>query len=48
MGREDAVGDGGGLAGGANVVDTEDVCSGEDGRGVGCEGRILECVGWLC
>ena len=39
-GGEDAVGDGGGFGGGADVVDAEDVGSGEDGRCVGCGGGV--------
>ena len=35
---EDAVGNGGGFAGGANVVDAKDMGPGEDGRGVGGDG----------
>ena len=37
---EDAVGDGGGFGGGADVVDAEDVGSGEDGGYVGGGGGV--------
>jgi hypothetical protein len=43
-GGEDAVGDGGCFGGGADVVDAEDVGSGEDGGGVG-GGRGVEAWG---
>ena len=40
-GCEDAVGYGSGFGGGADVVDAEDVSSGEDGRSV-CSGGGME------
>jgi hypothetical protein len=45
-GVEDGVGDGGGFAGGGEVVDAEDVGSGEDGGGLGGEGDVEALGGW--
>src|SRR5208283_3611255 len=42
---EDAVGEGSGVARGANVVDAQDVRSGKDGRSVGCGSCVLKRVG---
>ena len=42
---KDRVGDGGGVAGCGDVMDAEDVGSGEDGGGVGCDGGVVAGVG---
>jgi hypothetical protein len=41
---EDAVGDSSGFARWANVVDAENVGSGEDCGGIGGGGRLLQCA----
>jgi hypothetical protein len=42
-GGEDTVGDRCGLTRGTDIVNAQNVCSSEDGRGGGRGGRVLKC-----